>query len=144
MVKNIISSIIGRFTGQREVAATADTTTAPRRPAPRKDNDYMKIVDEIDRMINSGEVLNIRKKEQGMNVFYYLGDKKIINISKTGEPTRTIFLFSGANHLARDLNTSGLRAINKNEARSKGYGSAKALYTGTDPEVIRNMVKAAK
>jgi hypothetical protein len=144
MAKSIINSIIDRFKGHKEVAATEDKTAMSQRPAPRKDNEYKIIMDEIDSMINSGKILNIRKKEQGQNVLYYLGDKKIINISKTGQPTRTIFLFSGANHAARELNASGLRAINKNEARSKGYGPAKALYTGTDLEIIRNMIKAVR
>ncbi|GBF34575.1 hypothetical protein DCCM_3694 [Desulfocucumis palustris] len=143
MVKSLFNSIIGKFKGNSEVAAAADTAEV-RRPAPKKDNDYKKIVDEIDRMISVGEVLNIRKKEQGLNVYYYLGEKKIIDVCKTGQPTKTIFLFSGANHLAREMNASGLKAINKNEARSKGYGPAKALYTGTDPEIIKNMLKAAR
>lgn len=142
MVSNFINSILGRFRGNKEVVATREVQE--RRPAPPRDNQFAKIVDEIDRMINCGEIINIKKKEQGLNVTYYMGDKKVINISKTGHPPKTIFLFAGANHVARDMNITGLRALSKNEARSKGYGPAKALYAGTDPEVIRSMVKSIK
>lgn len=142
MVSSFINSIFGRFKGNKEVATAG---AAPEhRPAPRTLNQFARIVEEIDRMIAGGEIINIKKKEQGLSVIYYMGDKKVINISKTGDPPKTIFLFAGANHVARELNISGLRALSKNEARSKGYGPAKALYTGTDPEVIRNMVKSIK
>lgn len=140
---SLINSIIGRFKGNKEVAATSEPREK-KRPAPVQDSKASLIVEQIDHMIKSGEIINIKKKEQGLNVTYYLGDKKVINISKAGDPPKTIFMFSGANHAAREMNVTGLRALSKNEARSKGYGPAKALYTGTDPEVIKNMIAAIK
>lgn len=141
MVKKLLDSILGRFKKQpeqggeaaRETAAALDKTEVQA---------YLVVTDEIDRMIAEGEIPGLKKLMHAHIISYTMGNRKVININKHGDPPRTFFLFSGANQLARQINSQGLRPISRNEAKQKSYGPAKAVYTGTDPEVIRSMVKA--
>ncbi len=102
---------------------------------------YVELVTAIDGMINEQEICRLSKQENPNMVTYLSGSRKILNINKNTDPPRTYFLFSGANHRAKELGVEGLRAVSKNEAKSKGYGPAKALYVGSDPEVIRSMLE---
>lgn len=102
---------------------------------------YVELVTAIDSMIDGQEIGRLSKQENLNMVTYLSGSRKILNINKNTDPPRTYFLFSGANHRAKELGVEGLRAVSKNEAKSKGYGPAKALYVGSDPEVIRSMLE---
>ncbi|MTI84879.1 MAG: hypothetical protein FH756_13515 [Firmicutes bacterium] len=109
-------------------------------PAPA----YGELVEEIDRMVNEKEVCPLSKLENKNMVTYLCGKRKILNINKNSEPPRTYFLFSGADHQAKELAAQGLRPISKNEAKQKRYGPVKALYAGNDPKVIKSMLEKVK
>jgi len=70
-----------------------------------------------------------------------LGDKKILHITKNADPPRTFFLYPGANRAARGMDVPGLRVVSKNEAKQKKYGPIKAVYTGIDTNVVKDMLK---
>lgn len=144
MLPKLISSLIDKFKGKNEDAPATAKVVIKHEPTPEEKVQYIKIVEEIDRMISSGEIMGVKKKELGHCISYYLGNKKVCDINKDLHPPRTYFLFSGANHLARELKAEGLRPLTKNEAKQKGYGHVKALYSGTDLEIIRSMVLAIK
>lgn len=140
MVKKLLDSLLGRFKKQpeqggeaaRETAAAVDITEVQA---------YLKVTDEIDRLIAEGEIPGLKKLMHTHIISYTMGKRKVVNINRHGDPPRTYFLFSGANQLAKQMNSEGLRPISRNEAKQKGYGPAKAVYTGTDPEVIRSILK---
>lgn len=140
MVKKLLDSLFGRFKKQPEQRGEAVRETAAALDQPEVQA-YLAITEEIDKMIAEGEVLGMKKLIQAHIISYSMGNRKVININKHGDPPRTYFLFSGANQLAKEMNSPGLRPLSRNEAKQKGYGPAKAVYTGTDLEVIRNMVK---
>lgn len=138
---NLLASIFGRFKGQEKRPSPAEALKSA--PAAEKKTIFMKIITEIDSLIDTGELPGVYKKEDNYLVSYYLGDRRICNVNKLTDPPKTCFYFSGANLKARELNRPGLRAISRNEARQKGYGHAKAMYSGTDTEIILSMVKSA-
>ena len=143
MVAKLLDSVFGRFKKQKnnEENSAAREVAVTREPEVKA---YLAVAGEIDRMIAESEVMGLKKLEQEHLISYSLGNRKLININKHGSPPRTYFLFSGANQLAKEMDVKGLRPLTKNEAKQKGYGPAKAIYTGDDPEVIRNMVKSVK
>ena len=143
MVKKLLDSIFGRFKKQPEQGAEVvrETAVAVEKPEVQA---YLAVTDEIDRMIVEGEVPGLKKLLTAHIISYSMGNRKMININKHGDPPRTYFLFSGANQLAKEMNSQGLRPLSRNEAKQKGYGPAKAVYTGVDPEIIRNMVKTIR
>jgi len=102
---------------------------------------YLKLVAEIDRMISEEKICRLSKQENPNMITYFNGKRKILNINKNSDPPRTYFLFSGANHKAKELAVEGLRPVSKNEAKQKRYGPAKALYTGSDAGIIRTMLE---
>ncbi|MEW5952562.1 MAG: hypothetical protein AB1815_02225 [Bacillota bacterium] len=142
MVAKLLDSVFGRFRKRTVNEGTATREIAAAREPEVKA--YLAVSGEIDRMIAEGEIMGWKKMEQEHLIIYSLGNRKMININKHGSPPRTCFLFSGANQLAKEMEVKGLRPLSKNEAKQKGYGPAKAIYTGDDPEVIRNMVKSVK
>lgn len=103
-----------------------------------------KLVAEIDRMIDDEEIYRLSKQEGPNMITYYDGKRKIININKKSDPPRTYFLFSGANHKAKELAAAGLRPVSKNEAKQKRYGPVKAMYTGHDAQIISSMLAKDK
>ncbi|OAT85608.1 hypothetical protein [Desulfotomaculum copahuensis] len=137
---SFLSSILSRFKGQERKPACVDVVKSA--PAEKKTL-FMKIVADIDNLITAGELPGVCKKEDNYLVSYYLGDRRICNVNKLTDPPRTCFYYSGANLKARELNRPGLKAISRNEARQKGYGHAKAIYSGRDTEIILSMVKSA-
>ncbi len=101
---------------------------------------FLKIVAVIDDMVENG-ITRLKKVEDNYAVIYLQGDKKILHITKNISPPHTFFLYSGANRVAREMDVPGLRVISKNEAKQKKYGSIKAVYTGINTDVIKDMLK---
>ncbi len=105
-----------------------------------KSDAFLQIVSVIDAMVEEG-VARLRKVEDNYAVIYLLGDKKILHITKNTDPPHTFFLYSGANRVAKAMDAPGLRVVSKNEAKQKKYGSIKAVYTGINTDVIKDMLK---
>ncbi len=105
-----------------------------------KSDAFLKIVAVIDGMVEEG-ITRLKKVEDNYAVIYLQGDKKILHITKNVDPPHTFFLYSGANRVAREMDAPGLRVVSKNEAKQKKYGSVKAVYTGINTDVVKDMLK---
>lgn len=149
-------AIIGKFKKKKDdhepknVAVTTKSEKSARETTDRtniaavKNNRYQEIVTLIDRIIKEEEMTLLRKREQNQMTSYYIGNRKVFIVLKGSDPPRVLFLYSGAAQAAKELNARGLRPVSRNEARQKGFIHAKAVYTGSDPEVLRTMIKAVK
>lgn len=148
-------AIIGKFKkkknlqGHQNVATTKSEKPARENPDRTntvviKNSRYQEVVALIDRIIKEEEITLLRKREQNQMTSYYIGNRKVFIVLKGSDPPRVLFLYSGAAQTAKELNARGLRPVSRNEARQKGFIHAKAVYTGSDPEVLRTMIKAAK
>lgn len=141
---NLMDLFMKRFKKEKK------TSDAPHSKIPEESREktsrprYVKLVEEIDRMVEEGEICRLSKQEGPKMITYFDGKRKIMNINKNSDPPRTYFLFSGARHKARELDAEGLRPVSKNEAKQKRYGPVKALYTGSDPQIIKSMLKGLK
>jgi len=109
-------------------------------PSVSNNDAFLKIVAVIDTMIEEG-ITRLKKVEDSYAVIYLLGDKKILHITKNVDPPRTFFLYSGANRVAREMDVPGLRVVSKNEAKQKKYGPVKAVYTGSNTDVVQDMLR---
>lgn len=153
-MSNFLSNLLSKFkknspAAQAEQTAKAATRRAEKESRPRRQPGQstpacQKIVSALDELAASNQVINLHKKDTGGTVSYYIGERKILYIIKDMEPPRTVFLFSRADSLAREMGARGLRALSRNEAKSRGYGSAKAVYTGTDAAVVVQMVQGLR
>lgn len=133
-----LNSLLGKFKKQN-ITTSSPVTTEEKKTPPL----YITLVEEFDRMIEEGQFQNFTKQESAHLITYIRGNRKILSINKNSNPPRTYFLFSGANQRAKELAREELRPVSKNEAKQKRYGPAKALYTGTDVEVLRSMLDEA-
>lgn len=109
-------------------------------PTEAKNDAFLQIVAVIDAMVEGG-VTRLRKLEDRYAVIYLLGDKKVLHIIKNVNPPRTFFLYSGAKRVAKEIDVPGLRVVSKNEAKQKKYGPIKAVYTGINTDIIKDMLK---
>lgn len=137
---NLLDSFMKKF---KKNSNAGDHSPQKEQEIPKKKDTpaYIELVAEIDRMISEEEICRLFKQESLNMVSYSNGKRKIININKNSDPPRTYFLFSGANHRAKELAVKGLRPVSKNEAKQKRYGPVKALYTGYDAKVVRSMLQ---
>ncbi|MGQ9558144.1 MAG: hypothetical protein ACUVTU_09345 [Desulfurispora sp.] len=153
-MSGFLSNLLSKFkknspAAQAEPTAKAAARRAEKESRPRRQPGHsapacQKIVSALDELAASNQVLNLHKKDVGGTVSYYIGERKILYIIKDLEPPRTVFLFSRADSLAREMGARGLKALSRNEAKSRGYGSAKAVYTGTDAAVVVQMVQSLR
>ncbi|WP_347491133.1 hypothetical protein [Desulfoscipio sp. XC116] len=134
---SFFNSLLNRVGLAQKLGEQTKETTAT---AVKDADAFLKIVDVIDDMVTQGET-RLKKMEDDYAVIYMLGDRKILHITKNADPPRTFFLYSGANRAARGMDVPGLRVISKNEAKQKKYGSVKAVYTGTNADVVKDMLK---
>jgi len=139
---NFLNSLFNRFKGQEKKSTGAPSVQTAARV--KKEFHYGKIVEAIDELISSGAFPGLQKKEDTYLISYYAGTRRICDVNKCTDPPRTCFFYSGANLKARELDRPGLRALSRNEARQKGYGHAKAIYSGTDTETVLNMLRGAR
>ncbi len=132
-INNLLSRVGIAKKSEKETKKAATPTVA-------KSDAFLQIVSVIDAMVEEG-VTRLRKVEDRYAVIYLLGDKKILHIPKNVDPPRTFFLYSGANRVAKGMDVPGLRVVSKNEAKQKKYGPIKAVYTGINTEVVKDMLK---
>lgn len=132
-----INNLLSRVgLAQKPEKQAKDTVSAPE----RNTDAFLKIVALVDEMVDQGET-KLKKTEDNYAVIYMAGNKKVLHITKNIDPPRTFFLYPGANRVARNMDVPGLRVISKNEARQKKYGPIKAVYTGSDTNVVKDMLK---